>query len=200
VVSETPYDDSTAYKIDISEIGMYSMSYEYLQGKGVDVSDIDPQTVKLYNAGQQVPIFVSGARDGKFDPGDVIQFWGEWNPGHEHYYDRYTHTNVYWLAWGGDLGLRMVEQDGSPMVEDPDSLIIPRSYKVSLHVEEDLNYERLTQMSDESIDRWLWEEIRADTTRDYSFHLTAVDDTAKCEVQVRLRGITFPPQRPNHNT
>jgi hypothetical protein len=198
--TETPYDDSTAYKIAISEDGLYSMSYEYLQGQGVKVIDIDPRTVKIACQGRQIPIYVSGARDGRFDPGDAIQFWGELNYGDQHYYDPYTHTNVYWLYWGGEFGLRMVEQDGSLMEEDPDSLIVPDHYRTFLHLEQDLSYERLSQISDESVDRWLWEEFKADTTRDYAFELYNIVDTMECEVEVRLRGLTFPTQRPNHHT
>jgi hypothetical protein len=202
VETETPYGDSTAYRITVKEDGIYSLSYEYLQSQGVAVSAIDPKTVKMYNRGEQIPSYVYGARDNQFDSGDYIQFRGEVYHGENHYYSPYTETNVYWLVSGGDIGMRMVEQDGGLVVEDPDSLIIPLSYKATLHVERDLSYQRLSQVSDESIDRWLMDEINADTTRDYSFYLTAVDDSdsAECEIEIRLRGITFPYQDPDHHT
>jgi len=200
IQTETPYDDATAYKIYIDQDGIYSMSYEYLQSQGVNVSSIDPQTVKIYNHGEQIPIHVSGVRDGSFDPGDAIQFWGQVLHGDQQFYSPYTHTNVYWLTSRGEMGLRMVEQDGGLVEENPDNLVFPTSYKATLHEERDLNYERLSQISDESVDRWLWDEINADTTRDYTFPLSAVDDTMECEIEIRLRGITFPPSRPNHHT
>lgn len=189
---EVPYGDSTAYKFTLSENGIYSMSYEYLQSQGVDVSTIDPRTVKIYNRGEQIPIYVHGVRDGSFDPGDRIQFWGEVCHGDEQYYSPYTEKNVYWLVSGGSIGLRMVEQDGSLRVEDPDSLIIPTSYKTILRMEEDLSYQRLTQVSDESIDRWLGDELGAGDTLTYTFWTNAVDDSGEAEIEVRLRGVTFP--------
>ena len=198
--NETPYSDSTAYRIAVREDGLYSMSYEYLQGQGVAVSQISPRSVKITCRGRQIPIYVSGARDGRFDPGDAIQFWGEINYGNQHYYDPYTHANIYWLHWGGEIGLRMVEQDGSLREEDPDSLIVPEYYHTSLHLEQDIAYERLSQISDESIDRWLWEEFKADTTRDYTFELDHIVDSLSCDVEVRLRGQTYPSLRPNHHT
>jgi hypothetical protein len=197
---ETPYGDSTAYKIAIREDGLYSMSYEYLQGQGLEVSQIVPRTVKMTNRGRQIPIYVSGARDGRFDPGDAIQFWGQINYGDEHHFDPYTHTNIYWLHWGGEVGLRMVEQDGSLMEEDPSEIIVPEHYRTSLRLEQDVNYERLSQVNDESIDRWLWEEFRPDTTRDYNFELDHVVDTLSCGVEVRLRGLTYASAHPNHHS
>ncbi len=199
-VSQTPYSDSTAYKIDILEDGLYYMSYEYLQTQGVKVNNIDPRTVKITCQGRQIPIYVSGARDGRFDPGDAIQFWGIIHYGDQHYYDPFTHTNVYWLHWGGEIGLRMVEQDGSLMEENPGNLIVPEHYRTSLHLEQDLNYERLSQVSDESVDRWLWEQFRADTTRDYAFELSDIVDTLSYEIEVRLRGLTYDSHHPNHHT
>ena len=197
--NHTPYGDSTAYKIAVREDGLYSMSYEYLQTQGVAVSEIVPRTVKMTCQGRQIPIYVSGAQDDRFDPGDAIQFWGQIHYGDEHYYDPYTHTNIYWLHWGGEVGLRMAEQDGSLMEEDPSKLIIPEHYRTSLRLEQDVNYERLSQVSDESIDRWLWEEFRPDTTRDYSFELSHVVDTLSYEIEFRLRGLTFPSIHPNHH-
>ncbi|KPL19459.1 MAG: hypothetical protein AMJ92_03275 [candidate division Zixibacteria bacterium SM23_81] len=202
VETETPYGDSTAYRIIVREDGIYSLSYEYLQSQGVAVSAIDPKRVKMYNRGEQIPIYVHGARDGQFNVGDHIQFWGEVYHGEKHHFSPYTDANVYWLVSSGGIGLRMVEQDGGLMEEDPDSLIIPFSYKATYRKEEDLSFQRLSQISDESIDRWLWEKIAAGDSLEYSFNLSALDTsaTATCDIEVRLRGITFPHMRPNHHT
>jgi len=110
VETEMPYGDSTAYRITVTEDGIYSLSYEYLQSQGVAVSAIDPKTVKMYNRGEQIPSYVYGARDNQFDPGDYIQFRGEVYHGENHYYSPYTETNVYWLVSGGDIGMRMVDR------------------------------------------------------------------------------------------
>jgi|GEM_PF-571331 len=198
--NKTPYGDSTAYKIAVQEDGLYSMSYEYLQSQGVHVGQIVPRTVKMTCQGRQIPIYVSGARDGRFDPGDAIQFWGQIHYGDVHHFDPYSHTNIYWLHWDEEIGMRMVEQDGSLMEEDPGSVIIPEHYRTSLRLEQDVNYERLSQVSDESIDRWLWEEFRPDTTRDYNFELSHIVDTLACGVEVHLRGLTYASAHPNHHS
>jgi hypothetical protein len=198
--TETPYDDPTAYRITLTEDGMYSMSWGYLQSQGVDVSSLDPRTVKMYSKGHQIPIYVHGARDGRFDPGDYILFWGEAHHGEDHYNSPYTDTNVYWLAFGGSIGLRMVEQDGSPVVEDMDSLISPECHRGTYRREVDGSFVRLSQVSDESIDRWLWEELSAGDSVVYNFWVEGVADSGQCEIEVRLRGETFPFQKPNHHT
>lgn len=202
VQTETPYGDSTAYRITVTEDGIYSLSYGYLLNQGVVVSTIDPKTVKMYNRGRQIPIYVHGARDGQFNAGDYIQFKGEVLHGKKHHFSPYTDTNVYWLVSSSGIGLRMVEQNGGLMEEDPDSLIIPLSYKTTFRREEDRDFQRLNQISDESIDRWLWEKITAGDSLEHTFNLSALDTsaTATCDIEVRMRGITFPHDRPNHHT
>ncbi|MFQ6032439.1 MAG: hypothetical protein ACE5K2_05905, partial [Candidatus Zixiibacteriota bacterium] len=44
------------YKIKIDEDGVYKLDYALLQEAGVNVADIDPRTMKLYNQGREIPI------------------------------------------------------------------------------------------------------------------------------------------------
>jgi hypothetical protein len=203
VENETPYGDPGAYRVTLLEDGLYSMSYEYLQDQGVDVSALDPKTVKMYNRGQQIPIYVHGARDGRFGPGDYILFWGQVHHGKHHYYSPYTETNVYWLTSGGSIGMRMVEHDGSLTVQDPDGLIIPSSYKTTFRREEEQEFRRLDQVTDETADRWLWQELGSGDSLEYRFFIKALDTESDCRIQVALRGISYPPTPPggyNHWT
>ncbi len=190
---ETPYEDPNAYRITVSEDGMYILRYDDLVQHGLVASSIDPKRVKMYNQGRQIPVYVRGSRDGQFDPGDYIVFWGELYHGDDHYYSPYTETNVYWLVPSGEgIGLRMVEQDGGLRQEDPNSLIFPQNYKASFRREVDREFQRLSQVTNESADRWLWQELDAPDSVQHEFHLEGVEDSAECEIEVRLRGITFP--------
>ena len=53
----------------------------------------------------------------------------------------------------------------------------------SLRLEQDVNYERLSQVSDESVDRWLWDEFRL-----------AVEPAAATTVAVLATGAFSPPK------
>ena len=80
------------YKIGLPETGIYKLTYSNLSDLGIDVSSVDPRQIRIYHNGGgvlpemnavprpddlvEVPIFVSGEADGKFDNGDYILFYG----------------------------------------------------------------------------------------------------------------------------
>lgn len=82
----------TWYKMGLDETGMYKITYSDLKALGVNVSDINPQHIRIYHNGggvlpelnresryddlQEIPIFVSGEEDGRFDQNDYILFYG----------------------------------------------------------------------------------------------------------------------------
>ena len=79
------------YKIGISESGIYKLSYSDLSSMGMDVDHIDPTHLRVYHNGggvlneinsqprfddlMEVPVFVSGESDGKFDRDDYVLFY-----------------------------------------------------------------------------------------------------------------------------
>lgn len=89
------------YKIAVREAGLYQLTRAALAAAGVPVDQLDPRTLRLFNAEQEVALRVLGEADGKFDVGDVVLFFGQGVD------TRYTATNVYWLTYGGAAGLRM---------------------------------------------------------------------------------------------
>jgi hypothetical protein len=121
------------YKIEIKEDGIYKIDKSFLQSAGIDVSSINPLTIKIYNnGGSELPynnstvvpdslienrIYIEGESDGKFDDNDYILFYGsspnKWiysNAYTENYYHsihKYSNSNYYFLTFGGDRGLRI---------------------------------------------------------------------------------------------
>jgi hypothetical protein len=99
------------YKIKIARDGIYRLDKQALDVGGLNTSTVDPRQIQLYFRGKQVPIFVSGESDGKFDAGDYIEFWGQRNDGaldvllyakasdisHADY-STYTDTSAYFLT------------------------------------------------------------------------------------------------------
>lgn len=121
------------YKIEIKEDGMYIIDKNYLQSVGINASNINPLTIKIFNnGGSELPynnatgvtdslienrIYVEGEADGKFDDNDFILFYGssphKWNYTNSsavkyyHSLHNYSNSNYYFITFGGENGLRM---------------------------------------------------------------------------------------------
>lgn len=144
------------YKIEVKETGMYKLDKTFLQNAGINVSSIDPRTIKIYgNGGKEIPfnngipvptdlvenrILVVGEDNGVFDDGDYVVFFGrsqsDWNYSdtepsvspYYHYMNPYTFSNYYWISFGGANGLRM-NTVNSPNQPNPGQL--PYFYDIS---------------------------------------------------------------------
>lgn len=80
------------YKIGLSETGIYKLTASDLSDLGIDVSQVDPRQIRIYHNGGgvlpeknavsrpddlvELPIYVAGEADGKFDSDDYILFYG----------------------------------------------------------------------------------------------------------------------------
>ena len=89
------------YKIGVTSEGMYRIDRNFLQELGIDVDNLDPRTIRIFNnGGGPVPtansaprvddlaenaIVVTGENDGSFDSGDYAMFYGY--PAHPFVYD-----------------------------------------------------------------------------------------------------------------
>ena len=114
------------YKLHVQEDGIYKITYQELNNLGINVSSIDPRTLKIYGNGgrmlpentsderyddlHEVPITVYGEEDGSFDSGDYILFYGDgpdewhWSEKREMYLFKrniYSRSSGYFLTYGG---------------------------------------------------------------------------------------------------
>ncbi|MCX6164617.1 MAG: hypothetical protein NTU73_07105, partial [Ignavibacteriae bacterium] len=120
------------FKIEVKDNGIYKIDKNYLVNAGINVSNIDPKTIKIYNnGGQELPydnsvqpiedlaevkIYIEGENDRKFDDGDYILFYGRspnwwtYSPSNKKYYhnmNHYSTSNYYYLTYGGIDGRRI---------------------------------------------------------------------------------------------
>jgi hypothetical protein len=121
------------YKIEVIESGIYKIDKNYLINAGIDVNNIDPRTIKMYNnGGAELPydnavippidlnetiIDVENESGGVFTDSTYILFYGvapnDWNYSsvkekYSHYINHYSKSNFYWLTFGGTTqGKRM---------------------------------------------------------------------------------------------
>jgi hypothetical protein len=123
------------YKIAIPKHGIYKIDRAMLTSMGINVSNLDPQSIQIFgNGGGMLPqansafrytdlvendILVSGESDGRFDENDYILFYGEgadrFIPDtnnevfrrEENLYDDY---NYYFLTFGQKKGRRIANR------------------------------------------------------------------------------------------
>jgi hypothetical protein len=73
--------DQTYYKILTGSDGIHRISATSLSNSGINLTGLDPRTIRLYHRGKEVAIHIEGENDGRFDSGDYIDFFGQRNDG-----------------------------------------------------------------------------------------------------------------------
>jgi hypothetical protein len=182
-------------RIVLAEDGIYTIGRDELLSAGLNADRIDPRTFQMTNKGSTVPIYVPGEKDGSFDPGDAIEFYGQANRGtflsvsDDLYQDPYDTKNVYWLSWGLGHGTRLLEEDAG--LEETGAGR-PISYTHSIHAEKD-NYRDHLDKQMAVRDHWFWDSgISAQGMRSYSLDLPYPDRDSpdRPVVRVMLHGLT----------
>ena len=137
----TTMSDEPSYKVLVDEDGMYGLTRAELEGAGIPVGTIDPQTFKLYNQGQEVAFRVLET-EGVLDS---LLFYGQKMT------TKYTDVNVYWLTYGGVVGRHMLNRSAAPS-----SAPVRSYYSATVHLEEDHQYFSAVPWAEE-VDHWFWE-------------------------------------------
>lgn len=121
--------------------GLYRLTYEDAVAAGWNPAGIDPALLRLTLRGEEVPIDVSGASDGRLDPGDAVTFFAPRKAGEgDEYFDEWSDDNVFLLSWTGAPGTRWGESDVAPSSHPA---AVPLDvFPMLLHLEEDREYHR----------------------------------------------------------
>ncbi|KAB7730287.1 hypothetical protein F5984_14065 [Rudanella paleaurantiibacter] len=112
--------DQIYLKIPIARSATYQLTASHLRRAGIDPAAIDPRTVQLLHRGREVPVWLTGESDGRFDAGDTLSFEGHANDGAldsalyrpaggqpHSLYSLFSDTTFYFLTWRmGTQGLR----------------------------------------------------------------------------------------------
>ncbi|MEW6685511.1 MAG: C25 family cysteine peptidase [Candidatus Edwardsbacteria bacterium] len=207
ILSRLP-NTSPLYKILIESDGIYRITGNDLISAEIDISGINPQTLKIYNRGKEVPIYFSNPTNSTFSPGDYFEFYGERNRDtttHSYrspltsfswklYYDRYSDVNVYWLCWGGNPGMRLVEEDGNPSSLEAIELT---SFDCVAHAEKDSFFWRLKPDggTGDQNDPYFWDDVdgtavgsnpQVTVNRSYPLFIYDPDTTSSESTRVRV--------------
>ncbi len=179
-------------KIEVTEDGLYELTYHDITAAGFDLNRIDPRTIQVTHRGSEVAIEVQGENDGIFDPADSVLFYGRAIS------DVYTAKNVYWLTAGTADGRRIGRLGGALSGRAE----VPRQFPATRRIEENTYYWQ-TIPNGQGQDHWFWDDkFNAPESRDYLLTLRNLAVTAQtATVRVRLKGRTdIPTLHPDHHT
>ncbi|CAB1057424.1 Beta-galactosidase (EC [Olavius sp. associated proteobacterium Delta 1] len=110
----SPPDEAAAYKISVTDEGIYRLSRSELAAAGIAVDALDLSRVRIYNLGREIAIRIDDANgDDTLDNGDFIEFYAT---AVDSQYQKYARNNIYWLTIAGGSGSpqRMAQMDGTP--------------------------------------------------------------------------------------
>ncbi len=185
-----------SYKIVVDADGLYRLTYADLQAAGLPVDSINPQTLKVWEQGEEVAIYVEGEADGRFDPGDAVYFYGRMAR------TRFQDPNIYWLTYGGNPGKRMTLR-----VVSPGAAPAPSPYRRTIRLEEDKIYRSNLPM-EVGADHWFWESYFAcagayclrDDTKTYTVTLpNLASGTFTATLRIALQGVSDALPNPDHH-
>jgi hypothetical protein len=164
--------------IKTTGVNIEVLDYATLLKSGAPLGKIDPRKMHLYHNGIEVPLFIEGENDGKWNPGDFLEFIGKRAVGQNSYNSFYTTTATFILTWDATrLGLRAP----SAPVASQTGGIIPiavqlekqaKPFMVREHLENDVEVLRIGSTSAEDIidlgskvqeteltDFWVWKRL-----------------------------------------
>ena len=196
------------YKIGLPETGIYKLTYSDLSDLGIDVSSIDPRQIRIYHNGGgvlpemnavsrpedlvEVPIYVSGEADGKFDNGDYILFYGRgpvcWKRDTEklayvHEQNPYDDYAYAFVVTGLGAGKRISEAD---MPSGASELTIEQFLDYQVHELDEFNLNRTGRA-------YFGDKMNYTEIKNFDFNFPNVINTKNCWVKTALAGRNFKP-------
>ncbi len=206
-------DDLQYVKVGTNADGIYRVTGQQLENLGVDITIINPSTLKIFLRGNAIPIYVKTNVLGAFAKNDFIEFIGKRNLGGDHrsisrygeqykeYLDRYSDTTVYWITWN-TVNSPSVKEISSTVSSNTDTL----SYYYEInHFEQDnwfdfsgadLVRKELPYWSENKT--WGWSGLSVGT-RNNAFSTTNLFPNKPIRVYAKMQSYAFSnPTRSHH--
>ncbi len=180
---------TSAYKVSVQEEGMHRISAQELIDAGIDIVTLNPDLIKMYYKGKEIRIDVIGGDDGVFDYQDFIEFYGQALD------SRYSATNVYWLTFEGEEGLRMKTRR---MYE---AGVVPTSFMSKVHEEVDELYWMDIPDVGHVDDHWFYfDMLWAPTVLDFPIEVTDLStDVQNAILTISLQGVSYGFEQTDHH-
>ncbi len=197
--AETP----PAFKIYIENAGAYRLDFEDFAAAGLE-DPLPSAGLGLTAAGSPVPLWVEDGGDGRFGPGDWIEFVGERLHGEHSYSSEYTRYNAYFLRFDDPHPRRMESMESAaPGGVEPTGG--PPPYRRRQHLEEDLLILRLPPAKNgEPEELWYWAKLVHNQKEPFAVTLGLRDlepvNSGTVSLEMRFRGWSKPASKPDPET
>ena len=196
------------YKIGLPETGVYKLTYSDLSDLGVDVAHVDPRQIRMYHNGGgvlpemngderhddlvEIPIYVYGETDGKFDKGDYILFYGRgpvcWKydateSAYIHEPNPYDDFSYAFVVTGLGVGKRIAESNGLAMSAD---ISVSQFLDRQVHESDEVNPNRTGRT-------YYGDKMEHTSTMSFDFNFPNVLTSKLCMVNTALAGRNLKP-------
>jgi len=194
--------EASALKLAINTDGLYHLSFEDLTAAGWPAAAIDPARLQLFHRGRELPLLLQDDGDSLFEAGEELLFFGERKAGEDSYYDDFTDTNIYWLAYGRGPGQRMATR-----TLRAGAGAAGKFFLCTRHFEEDRLYyhgdndaQLYTTLAIPG-ETWIWQMLPGNSVFKTDLMLQNVATSAPlCTLRGRVRGVTVTPADPDHHS
>ena len=196
------------YKIGLPETGIYKLTYSELTELGINLAAIDPRQIRIYHNGGgvlpelnavarpddlvEVPIFVSGEADGRFDSGDYILFYARgpvcWKrdnakTAYVHEQNPYDDYSYAFVVTGLGAGKRIGESESISAVADE---TINQFLDYQVHEIDEFNLNRTGRT-------YFGDKMNGTETKRFDFSFPNIVTSKMCSVKTALAGRNFNP-------
>jgi hypothetical protein len=183
---------NTTAAVEVSQQGLFAISYEELSGAGFPLAGVDPRTLHLLQDGKEIPLEWEGDADQDFEPGERLLFYAQPR------FSRWTNSDVYFLTQSSEL-----RADIQTRSADPSGL------QVGVAMEETTAEQNKIYTPDcycapippgRDGDRWVWDELKwpDSNSANYTLSLPDAQVNQPATLTVWLIGYTDVSQNPDH--
>lgn len=185
------------FKLYIEATGVYQVTWEDLEHAGLDGRKPATASIGLENRGDAVPVWIDDGDDGRFDPGDRIQFIGERLLTPRGDLDEYSRFNCYVLSLNHQAPIHATKAVAAASSNQGEGV----GLEIRRHLERDLVMVRFRPSADEILSRWYWGRLSVTDTEPFAVDVDLPDlrqpglDQESVEVRISFRGWSTPRHR-----
>ncbi|MDD3965783.1 MAG: C25 family cysteine peptidase [Candidatus Neomarinimicrobiota bacterium] len=187
----------------VREAGMYQISGQDLADQGVDLRLLQPDNIKLFWWGTQIPCRVTSTYERGYETfqyHDVVQFSVPEmkNPYGDYRYNPFSDFDVILMNWGDNSGLRYI-QENSEITGN--ATFLPQEndkFRSTVHIEKNQIYESLARLHEEELShqyehRFFSPAISVGRSVSFPFDLwdPVQDSPYNVEFTLRMQGLTY---------
>ncbi len=158
--SENPaLADETITRIMVREDGIHRVTGAELEDAGIDLAQIATSSLRLWSAGEEVPLIVQDGGDGSFDRQDRLIFIGRYRRGEAFPTSFFSPDQAYFLSWNQGTGRRYLDLSVPPL----QSLEAQTQFVTRRHYEQNRTFNLLedSELSPMESDHWFWQSFTA---------------------------------------